>query len=148
METAGRASPDRLAVAELGAFLGEHAGKVDLLAAADVLNYCGALEPVMTAAARVLSPGGLFAFSLESHEGPEPVLLRPSLRYAHELAAARIAILSAGFDLVRFETSVLRFDRGEPVVGCIVLCVRNDATTLDGATQDAALPVATTQLLN
>lgn len=115
---------DALARDELTAFLDAHRGGIDLLAAADVLNYCGALDPILAVAARVLVPGGLFAFSLEAHEGPEATLLRPSLRYAHEPEAARGALLAAGLEILRFEQSVLRYDRGEPVVGYVVLAAK------------------------
>ena len=134
IEACGRKSIyDALAQAELTAFLGGHAGAVDLVTAADVLNYCGELSPVLAAAARVLAPGGLIALSLEAHRGPEPIVLRPSLRYAHEPDAARRAFREAGLDLLSFEPAVLRHDRGAPVVGYLVLATRPHS--------DAALPL-------
>ena len=115
---------DVLTTAELSAFLAAHEVGVDLLTASDVFNYCGDLGPVIAASARVLSPGGLLAFSLEAYDGPEPMILRPSLRYAHEHDAALGALRGAGFDVIRFERSVLRFDRGEPVAGFLVLAAK------------------------
>jgi len=112
---------DRLHKAELTAFLSDQAGTPDLVAAADVLNYCGALPPVLTAVAARLAPGGLFAFTLERHDGVEPMRLRPSLRYAHSEAATRAAAVAAGFEIVALETAALRQDRGRPVAGLLVL---------------------------
>ncbi len=112
---------DRLHKAELTAFLNDNADPLDLVAAADVLNYCGALPPVLAAVATRLAPGGLFAFTLERHDGAEPVRLRPSLRYAHSEAATRAVALAAGFEIVALETAALRRDRGAPVAGLLVL---------------------------
>lgn len=122
LEEAGRKGVyDRLEKAELTAFLGGHVGGVDLVTAADVLNYCGALPPILAAVCARLMPGGLFAFTLELHDGPEPHVLRPSLRYAHSAASVRTAAAAAGLDVVTLETAPLRHDRGEPVLGLLVL---------------------------
>ena len=125
VEAAGRKGIyDRLEKAELTAFLAGHAGGVDLVAAADVLNYCGALPPILAAVAARLAPGGLFAFTLEQHLGSAPMVLQTSLRYAHNAAAARSACLEAGFEIVAFETAALRRDRGAPVEGILALVRR------------------------
>jgi len=115
---------DRLEKAELTAFLAVHAGGVDLVTAADVLNYCGALPPILASVFPRLVPGGLFAFTLERHEGPEPMVLRPSLRYAHGEDAMRAACREAGFEIISVGTAPLRRDRGEPVMGLLVLLSR------------------------
>ena len=59
-----------------------------LVLAADVFVYCGDLAPIAAAVARVMAPGGLFAFTVESHDGPA-CLLQPTLRYAHGAAHVR-----------------------------------------------------------
>jgi predicted TPR repeat methyltransferase len=80
-------------------------------------------------------PGGLLAFSLEAHDGEEAVFLRPSLRYAHGVAATRQALLDAGLDVLRFEMATLRQDRGAPIEGILVLARKpvnvNSLLTLD-----------------
>jgi predicted TPR repeat methyltransferase len=119
---------DRLEKAELTAWLGAHQGGVDLLAAADVLNYCGELAPVLRAAMRVLVPGGLFALTLERHRGEAPMLLQASLRFAHNGDAARQACRDAGFEVLAVEETVLRHDRGEPIEGLLVLLGKPAAT--------------------
>ena len=120
-ETARKGIYDRLDKAELVAALAGRRADADLVTAADVFIYCGALQPVLAALVPALMPGGLVAFSLEAHEGEEAVFLRPSLRYAHGIKATRDAVVVAGLDILRFETVVLRFDRGAPINGMLVV---------------------------
>jgi predicted TPR repeat methyltransferase len=120
-ETARKGIYDSLQKAELVAALNARRADADLMTAADVLIYCGALPPVLSALVPALKAGGIVAFSLEAHEGEEAVFLRPSLRYAHGVDATRDALVVAGLDILRFETAVLRFDRGAPVTGILVV---------------------------
>lgn len=123
-ETARTGIYDRLHKAELVAALAARRSDADLVTAADVFIYCGALAPVLAALAPALQPGGLLAFSLEAHEGPEPVFLRPSLRYAHSVQATRDALVVAGLEILRFETATLRQDRGAPITGMLIVARR------------------------
>jgi len=107
---------DQLQQAELSAHLAAHPGGVDLFTAADVLNYCGALAPIFAAVAAVLEPGGLFAFTVERHDGIEPMVLQASLRFAHSEADVREACLAAGLDVLTLRAEPLRNDRGVPVM--------------------------------
>lgn len=120
-ETARKGIYDRLDKAELVAALKARQADTDLVTAADVFIYCGALQPVLKALVPALAPGGLIAFSLEAHDGEEAVFLRPSLRYAHGVKATRAALLEAGLEILRFETVVLRLDRGAPIDGMLVV---------------------------
>ena len=138
---------DRLERADLTSFLAGHPGGADLISAADVFNYCGTLPPIFAAAAKALRDGGLLAFSLEAHDGPEPMVLRPSLRFAHQREAARAALVAAGFDIVCFDEGVLRFDRAEPVAGYFVLArYGSSRTAVEGA--HLGDPNATVQALH
>ena len=94
-ETARKGIYDSLQKAELVAALNTRRADADLVTAADVFIYCGALPPVLAALVPALKPGGLVAFSLEAHDGPEPLFLRPSLRYAHGVDATRDALVVA-----------------------------------------------------
>jgi predicted TPR repeat methyltransferase len=123
-ECRGKGLYDRLELGELTGFLARHPGNVDLVTAADVFNYCGVLAPVLAAVRQALRPGGLLAFSIEAHAGPEPMILRPSLRFAHEPVAARAGLLSAGFQILCFDQVVLRLERGAPVAGYLVVAAR------------------------
>ncbi len=111
---------DKLVKADLVAFV-DAAEPAELMTATDVLNYTGPLPPVLAAVSRKLVPGGLFAFSLELYDGAEPVKLRNSLRYAHNGVAAKAACVAAGFELVAERETVLRRDRGEPVMGLLLV---------------------------
>lgn len=123
-ETARKGIYDSLQKAELVAALSARRSEADLVTAADVFIYCGALPPVLAALVPALQPGGLLAFSLEAHDGPEPLFLRPSLRYAHGIEATRAALLAYGLEILRFETAVLRQDRGAPITGMLVVARR------------------------
>lgn len=125
-EAARGASYDRLEKAELVAFLSGRAPSADLVTAADVFIYCGALPPVLAAVVPAMMPGGLLAFSLEAHDGDEPVFLRASLRYAHGVAATRQALDEAGLEVLRFELATLRQDRGTPIEGMLVVARKPD----------------------
>ncbi|MFK4812633.1 class I SAM-dependent DNA methyltransferase [Devosia sp. ZW T5_3] len=134
-ETGKKGIYDRLDKAELVAALAGRMAEADLVTAADVFIYCGALRPVLSAVVPAMLPGGLLAFSLEAHDGEEAVFLRPSLRYAHGVAATRQALLDAGLEILRFEKATLRQDRGSPIEGILVLARKpvnvNSLLTLD-----------------
>jgi predicted TPR repeat methyltransferase len=117
---------DRLEQAELVAFLKADAGGIDLLAAADVLNYCGPLPPVLAAALAALTPGGLFCFSLELHEGTGTLLQRRQLRYAHNADEAIAECRAAGFEIVTAQRMALRRERDLPVDGLVLLARKPD----------------------
>lgn len=120
-ETARKGIYDHLEKAELVRFLQAHTADADLITAADVFIYCGALPPVLAAVVPAMKLGGLLAFSLEAHEGEEPVFLRTSLRYAHGIAATREALEDAGLQTLRFELATLRQDRGAPIKGMLIV---------------------------
>jgi predicted TPR repeat methyltransferase len=90
---------------------------LDLLLAADVFIYVGALEAVFAHAARVLRHGGEFCFSVEETDGPAPFELRMSLRYAHSERYIRSLAAQCGFELQAFRRHPLRIDQGRPVAG-------------------------------
>jgi len=70
-------------VAEIVEGLGRRPNNsADLILAADVMVYVHDMAPLLAEVARVLAPGGLFAFTVESHAG-EGVVLGKGLRYAH-----------------------------------------------------------------
>ena len=98
--------------------------RADLVVAADVFMYLGALEQVTSMAAGMLSPGGLYAFSVERHEGPEDFVLRASRRHAHSAGYLRRVLVEAGFEILSLEVRVIRHDRGEPLEGLIVVARR------------------------
>ena len=120
-EARQKAVYDRLVRADLTDHLGTHPGGIDLVTATDVLNYTGALPPILAAVHGRLAPGGCFGFSLETHDGPEALLLRPSLRFVHQPALAITACREAGFEVLAQRPTVIRMDRGTPVDGVLML---------------------------
>lgn len=114
---------DRLDKADLQAFT--YAGTApDLVTAADVFMYVGALEAIVATVAGLLSNDGLFAFSVERHDAAGGFALQPSRRYAHSEAYVRAVLAANGFSLLSLEERVIRQDRREPVAGLIVVAGR------------------------
>jgi predicted TPR repeat methyltransferase len=93
----------------------------DLVTAADVFMYVGALDGVMKVAAAMLKQNGLFAFSVELLRGEGDFVLQPSRRYAHSEAYVGETLGANGFAPLSIETAVIRQDRREPVDGLIVI---------------------------
>lgn len=102
--------------------------RFDLILAADVFIYVGALEQIVGWAAASLSAGGVLAFTLEElPEAEGDLRLRPSRRYAHSAGYVARLLDQAGFGAPVFNRATLRMDAGQPVAGLTVLAVR--ATT-------------------
>jgi predicted TPR repeat methyltransferase len=111
---------DALHRADILDFLARSRRRFDLCLAADVLVYLGDLRPLMAGVARVLEPGGLFAFSVERAEGADWVLRR-SGRYAHGAAYVAAATAEAGLELLERRPAELRREGGRPVRGDLYL---------------------------
>jgi predicted TPR repeat methyltransferase len=113
-----------LEVAEIVKGLRDRAeASADLVLGADVLIYLHDLAPVLAETARVLAPGGLLAFTVETHDG-DGVLLGAGLRYAHGIACVRAALASAGLTLLSLEAVSARTEAGAPVPGLVAVAVR------------------------
>jgi predicted TPR repeat methyltransferase len=110
---------DRLEKADLQAF--SHDGpKADLVTAADVFMYVGALEGVVKTVAALLAEDGLFAFSVEKLDAADGFELQLSRRYAHAEEYVQRVLREAGLAVVSLEKRIIRQDRNEPVNGLIV----------------------------
>jgi predicted TPR repeat methyltransferase len=111
---------DLLAKADLQRFSHPGAG-ADLVVAADVFIYLGALERIVGAVAGTLAEDGLFAFSLETLAGSSDFALLQSRRYAHSEAYARRVLSASGLAVLSLESMVIRHDRHDPVMGLAVV---------------------------
>ena len=121
---AARGIYDRLAAGDVATLMAaEPENGFDLVLAADLLPYIGALAPLFAAVARVLSPGGAFALSAERHDG-DGYVLGEALRYRHAPAFVVAAAESVGLAVLGVEAVSLRRERGVPVPGLIGLMVR------------------------
>ena len=115
---------DRLAVSDIMPFLAEQpADSAHLVIAADVFAYIADFADVCAAVARVLAPGGLFGFTVETHDG-EGAIVGPKMRYAHSADFVRDAIEQAGLTLIELTHASSRTENRVPVPGLLVLACR------------------------
>ncbi len=122
-EARAKAIYDRLEVGSLEAFLdAEAAAGTDLLLAADVLVYIGALSIVFARAAHALMTGGLFAFTVQA--GEAGFALGPDLRFAHAPAYIETEAARAGLRIITMKSAVTRQDAGHDVPGLVVVAER------------------------
>lgn len=95
----------------------------ELILAADMMIYIHDLAPLMHEAARVLAPGGLFAFSTETHDG-EGVVLGAGLRYAQSEGHLRGLLADAGLKPVHVERTSTRTERDVPVPSLVIVAAK------------------------
>jgi len=107
----------RVAHEDLLPFLAASDETADLVMAADVFIYVGALDAVFAAVRERLRPGGCFAFSVERHDGEQDLQLLPSMRYAHAPAYVVRLADTHGFRVSRQWEGLLRHDQDRPIPG-------------------------------
>ena len=95
-------------------------GSADLILAADAMIYVADLAPVLAESRRVLTAGGLLAFTTETHTG-EGVFLGEGLRYAHAAAHVRQSVELAGLTLSLLENRSARTEGNVPVPGLVAV---------------------------
>jgi predicted TPR repeat methyltransferase len=95
----------------------------DLIVAADVLPYLGAVDDLLAAAADRLTPGGALVFSTERSDDPPPPGWRVNRghRYAHHPEYLSAILRRAGLTLATPRDIVVRMDDGAPVRGHLFL---------------------------
>lgn len=98
--------------------------RADLVIAADVLMYLGALDSLMKNVATLIRADGLFLFSVEDGSGKGDFTLLPSLRYAHSEAYVLAQLGDYGFRLKALERATVRKDAGEAITGILFLAER------------------------
>ncbi|HEV7881378.1 class I SAM-dependent DNA methyltransferase [Bradyrhizobium sp.] len=113
-----------LEVAEMVQGLGgKPDASADLILAADAMVYLSDLAPLLREAARVLVPGGLLAFTTETHGG-EGVILGEALRYAHGSAYVCNSIAAAGLTLSRLQNLSARNEDNAAVPGLVAVAAK------------------------
>ena len=95
----------------------------DLILAADVMVYVHDLAPLLHEAARVLVPGGLLAFTAETHQG-DRVILGEGLRYAHSTGYVRASVEAAGLALAQLKAGSSRTESGVAVPGLVAVATK------------------------
>ena len=117
---------DRLAVNDIAQHLAQQRAQnatFHLVIAADVFAYVADLHEVCCAVAEVLAPGGLFGFTLETHDG-QGAIVGAKMRYAHSAEFVRTAIADAGLTLLELKNSSSRTENRIPVPGLLALARR------------------------
>ena len=99
---------------------GKQDASMNLIVAADAMVYVADLVPVLAESKRVLAPGGVLAFTIETHDGAG-IILGNGLRYAHGAEYVRDAIAMAGLRLVTSEAASARNENDEPVRGLVTV---------------------------
>ena len=128
----------RLVVGNLANVLADEVARgaqYDLVLAADVFVYVNDLAPVFAEVARVLRPGGILAFTVETHANDThasenhagenhagaSVKLLPTLRFAHGEKYLREAVAADGLKLLALEKAAIRTEKAAPVSGLVVV---------------------------
>lgn len=114
---------DELHVGDITTVMNTCGRQYDLVISADVFVYIGDLTPVFDAVLRILRPGGLFAFSVELHEGDGYRLLS-SGRQAHSVPYIDGLFAKHGLIPLSREQCDLRLERGVPVKGMVYIARR------------------------
>lgn len=110
-----------LQVGGIGQHLAGTAGGIyDLVLAADVFAYVGALDRVMAEVARVLVLDGVTAFTLQRSER-ESIRLGSDLRFSHSAEYIRAIGAEAGLELLGMRNASIRRERGIDVPGLVVV---------------------------
>jgi predicted TPR repeat methyltransferase len=126
---------DELVKAELTTFLASTASAFDIIVSADTLVYFGALEPVVTAAATALRPGGRFVFTVEElvdTDGGRRFELNTHGRYSHTRDYVERVLAGVGLDAA-IERAELRLEVGAPVAGLVVKATKRLAAGMHDA---------------
>jgi predicted TPR repeat methyltransferase len=95
----------------------------ELILAADAMVYVSDLAPVLREVTRVLVPGGMLAFTVETHDG-EGVLIGEGLRYAHGEPYVREQVAAAGLKLLQCEYLSARNEDNVPAPGLVVVATK------------------------
>jgi predicted TPR repeat methyltransferase len=101
----------------------KHDASADFILAADAMVYVADLAPVLTESSRVLSSGGLLAFTVETHDG-EGVIIGEGLRYAHSASYVRTTVDAAGLNVSALQVASARNQGKVPAPGLVVIATK------------------------
>lgn len=112
-----RGGYDELVCSDIVSYLRSSNSRLDLIVAADVLVYLGDLEPLFGA----LPQSAGFVASVEVNGLMDGYKLQESKRYAHSRAYIEATLAQVGRYLLSWHECVLRQDRGQPVMGAVLV---------------------------
>lgn len=124
VQAAARGIYDEVHQSDLVRYLETAQPGYDLVMAADVFIYVGALEAVFAGVARVIDQGGIFCFSVEAAGDATPLVLRTSLRYAHSPGYIQKLAQHHGFEILATEEHPIRDDQRTPIPGLFAWLAR------------------------
>jgi predicted TPR repeat methyltransferase len=109
---------DELVVSEAAALMRARPNAFNLIVAADSLVYIGDLAPLFAAVVTALSADGLFAFSVETHEG-DGFKLEATMRFAHSRPYVEATAREAGLRSLLAQPASTRREAGRDAPGLI-----------------------------
>ena len=110
---------DQLIVGDMTAALEGLEADCDLSVAADVLTYVGNLAALFAAVGQRLAPNGLFAFTVQRHDG-EGFVLGQEHRFSHSRGYIE-ALSKTGFKVLKLDEAVSRQEKGVDVPGLVAV---------------------------
>lgn len=119
---------DELIVGDAVAPMRERPSAFDLIVATDALVYVGDLAPLFAAAATALAADGLFAFSVETHDG-EGFRLEPTMRFAHSRNYIEATAQAAALLPILIQRASTRRELGRDAPGLICVLERTERQT-------------------
>jgi predicted TPR repeat methyltransferase len=119
---------DQLVLEDVVRYLNARRQSCDVVLAGDLFIYLGDLAEVFAAVARLLTPGGLFAFSLETTAAADYVL-QPNRRYAQSWSYIQRLSGNHGLEVLAADPVKLRRDAGSDAQGLIVVLRASRAQT-------------------
>ncbi len=115
----------RLENEELETYLRRHKNAFDLIVAADVVTYFGALESLLFGCFEGLSSGGLLVFTVTANIfNDKPWFQHLSGRFVHAEKYVRHTLSASGFSGLGFTAAALRREGEKEVRGWIVSAVK------------------------
>lgn len=109
---------------EIHHWLSQSSEMFDMILAADVFSYIGALSEVISGCADRLRAGGILGFTVEASEDDREWYMRQSRRYAHSQDYITTLLSAAGFAVNTLHADSLRRDRGRDIMGYYVIATR------------------------
>jgi predicted TPR repeat methyltransferase len=123
-QASARSVYDQVTQADIVEYLSPAQARYDLVLAADVFIYVGALEQVFEGVANAIDPGGVFCFSVEAAREGQDLTLRPSMRYAHSPHYIRRLAEQHRFEVAAVVERPIREDQRIPIPGVLFWLVK------------------------
>jgi len=109
--------------ADVVEWMAAHPARYGLIAACDVLIYCGEMASFFAAARCSLQPQGhlIFTVELAGEEHAAPYTLHPSGRFRHQRSYVEHCLQAAGLEVLLVREESLRVEMQQAVPGLVVL---------------------------